>query len=268
MKCVHSWCAHVFQMSVFPLGAWWLTVWPGCALCCSQCHCSLCPTHPRWVTWTGRRAKETAVKHIGVPVPFIYAKRKSSMSKTSVFLLQSGTADPPAPPHFDSRSRIFELDSCGGNGKVCLVYKNCTPGVLFLLLQFYFKKYAKPLSAFSPFRNVSSRCRSPAEWSLVPRSLAVLALPDVHVHLLLQTDDHTPRPARVAVRLHPVRAQPSGQGSKAEHADLRVVNQSVFLKCDSLVHEMFFLEPAVQYSIRTHIKYSRDTGMKKICRIY
>ncbi|XP_017568629.2 tubulin polyglutamylase complex subunit 2 [Pygocentrus nattereri] len=31
-------------------------------------------------------------------------------------------------PHFDSRSRIFELDSCGGNGRVCLVYKNCTPG--------------------------------------------------------------------------------------------------------------------------------------------
>lgn len=37
----------------------------------------------------------------------------------------------PAAPHFDSRSRIFELDSCGGNGKVCLVYKNCTPGALF-----------------------------------------------------------------------------------------------------------------------------------------
>ncbi|XP_012685551.2 tubulin polyglutamylase complex subunit 2 [Clupea harengus] len=29
-------------------------------------------------------------------------------------------------PHFDSRSRIFELDPCAGNGKVCLVYKNCT----------------------------------------------------------------------------------------------------------------------------------------------
>lgn len=34
------------------------------------------------------------------------------------------------PPHFDSRSRVFELDSCGGNGKVCLVYNNCTPGVV------------------------------------------------------------------------------------------------------------------------------------------
>ncbi|KAL2099576.1 hypothetical protein ACEWY4_003970 [Coilia grayii] len=31
-------------------------------------------------------------------------------------------------PHFDSRSRIFELDPCAGNGKVCLVYNNCTEG--------------------------------------------------------------------------------------------------------------------------------------------
>lgn len=31
-------------------------------------------------------------------------------------------------PHFDSRSRIFELDPCAGNGKVCLVYKNCSEG--------------------------------------------------------------------------------------------------------------------------------------------
>ncbi|XP_054640596.1 tubulin polyglutamylase complex subunit 2 isoform X2 [Dunckerocampus dactyliophorus] len=36
----------------------------------------------------------------------------------------------PPPPHFDSRSCIFELDSCGGNGKVCLVYKNSSPGVV------------------------------------------------------------------------------------------------------------------------------------------
>uniref|UniRef100_A0A8C6UJG4 Tubulin polyglutamylase complex subunit 2 n=1 Tax=Neogobius melanostomus TaxID=47308 RepID=A0A8C6UJG4_9GOBI len=34
-----------------------------------------------------------------------------------------------SPPHFDSRSRVFELDSCGGNGKVCLVYNNCSPVV-------------------------------------------------------------------------------------------------------------------------------------------
>lgn len=44
----------------------------------------------------------------------------------------------PAAPHFDSRSRIFELDSCGGNGKVCLVYKNCTTGVLFVFTNSHF----------------------------------------------------------------------------------------------------------------------------------
>ncbi|GAA6099850.1 tubulin polyglutamylase complex subunit 2 [Tachysurus ichikawai] len=33
-------------------------------------------------------------------------------------------------PHFDSRSRIFELDPCGGNGRVCLVYKDCAPDVM------------------------------------------------------------------------------------------------------------------------------------------
>ncbi|KAJ8260807.1 hypothetical protein COCON_G00165300 [Conger conger] len=32
----------------------------------------------------------------------------------------------PEVPHFDERSRILELDPCGGNGKVCLVYRNCT----------------------------------------------------------------------------------------------------------------------------------------------
>ncbi|XP_040015244.1 tubulin polyglutamylase complex subunit 2 isoform X1 [Xiphias gladius] len=42
----------------------------------------------------------------------------------------AGSEHAPTAPHFDSRSRIFELDSCGGNGKVCLVYKNCTPGVV------------------------------------------------------------------------------------------------------------------------------------------
>lgn len=48
----------------------------------------------------------------------------------------AGSEHAPAAPHFDSRSRIFELDSCGGNGKVCLVYKNCTPGDLFIFLTF------------------------------------------------------------------------------------------------------------------------------------
>ncbi|KAM4802847.1 tubulin polyglutamylase complex subunit 2 isoform X1 [Urocitellus parryii] len=35
--------------------------------------------------------------------------------------------DQPEKPHFDSRSVIFELDSCSGNGKVCLVYKSGKP---------------------------------------------------------------------------------------------------------------------------------------------
>uniref|UniRef100_A0A4X2LTJ5 Knr4/Smi1-like domain-containing protein n=2 Tax=Vombatus ursinus TaxID=29139 RepID=A0A4X2LTJ5_VOMUR len=35
--------------------------------------------------------------------------------------------DDPEKPHFDSRNRIFELDSCNGNGKVCLVYKKDKP---------------------------------------------------------------------------------------------------------------------------------------------
>lgn len=33
----------------------------------------------------------------------------------------------PAPPHFDERSRNFELDNCNGYGKICLVYGN-NPG--------------------------------------------------------------------------------------------------------------------------------------------
>uniref|UniRef100_UPI00398EF654 tubulin polyglutamylase complex subunit 2 n=1 Tax=Pristiophorus japonicus TaxID=55135 RepID=UPI00398EF654 len=33
-------------------------------------------------------------------------------------------------PRFNSLSRIFELDGCNGNGKVCLVYKNTESGVV------------------------------------------------------------------------------------------------------------------------------------------
>uniref|UniRef100_A0A5F8GN52 Tubulin polyglutamylase complex subunit 2-like n=1 Tax=Monodelphis domestica TaxID=13616 RepID=A0A5F8GN52_MONDO len=35
--------------------------------------------------------------------------------------------DRPEKPHFDARSVIFELDSCNGNGKVCLVYRRTSP---------------------------------------------------------------------------------------------------------------------------------------------
>ncbi|XP_011841514.1 PREDICTED: tubulin polyglutamylase complex subunit 2 isoform X6 [Mandrillus leucophaeus] len=37
--------------------------------------------------------------------------------------------DQPEKPHFDSRSVIFELDSCNGSGKVCLVYKSGKPAL-------------------------------------------------------------------------------------------------------------------------------------------
>lgn len=53
-------------------------------------------------------------------------------------LYLAGSEHAPAAPHFDSRSRIFELDSCGGNGKVCLVYKNCTQGKTFIFLMLFY----------------------------------------------------------------------------------------------------------------------------------
>ncbi|KAM3845174.1 tubulin polyglutamylase complex subunit 2 isoform 2-T4 [Vipera latastei] len=37
---------------------------------------------------------------------------------------EEGNKEQPKRPHLDSRSLIFELDSCSGTGKVCLVYKN------------------------------------------------------------------------------------------------------------------------------------------------
>ncbi|XP_039399246.1 tubulin polyglutamylase complex subunit 2 isoform X2 [Mauremys reevesii] len=42
---------------------------------------------------------------------------------------EEGNEDQPEKPHFDSRSLIFELDPCNGNGKVCLVYKHTKPVV-------------------------------------------------------------------------------------------------------------------------------------------
>ncbi|XP_072453128.1 tubulin polyglutamylase complex subunit 2-like isoform X6 [Notamacropus eugenii] len=40
---------------------------------------------------------------------------------------EEANEDQPEKPHFDSRSIIFELDSCNGNGKVCLVYRRTSP---------------------------------------------------------------------------------------------------------------------------------------------
>nr|XP_021146211.1 tubulin polyglutamylase complex subunit 2 isoform X2 [Columba livia] len=42
---------------------------------------------------------------------------------------EEGNGDKPEKPHFDSRSLIFELDPCNGNGKVCLVYQHAKPDV-------------------------------------------------------------------------------------------------------------------------------------------
>ncbi|XP_059563168.1 tubulin polyglutamylase complex subunit 2 isoform X1 [Myotis daubentonii] len=42
---------------------------------------------------------------------------------------QEASENQPEKPHFDSRSVIFELDPCNGNGKVCLVYKKGKPAL-------------------------------------------------------------------------------------------------------------------------------------------
>ncbi|XP_067887710.1 tubulin polyglutamylase complex subunit 2 isoform X2 [Heterodontus francisci] len=41
-----------------------------------------------------------------------------------------GKEEPLEKPHFNLQCRIFELDCCNGNGKVCLVYKNIQSGVV------------------------------------------------------------------------------------------------------------------------------------------
>ena len=46
----------------------------------------------------------------------------------SLFLVNCVSDDEFSSPHFDRRSRIFELDSCQGIAKVCLVYTDTKPG--------------------------------------------------------------------------------------------------------------------------------------------
>ncbi|XP_077581867.1 tubulin polyglutamylase complex subunit 2 isoform X2 [Stigmatopora nigra] len=53
-----------------------------------------------------------------------------------------GLTSAPTLPHFDSRSRIFVLDSCGGNGKVCLVYKNTITGVVAQQSEIWFLDFS------------------------------------------------------------------------------------------------------------------------------
>nr|XP_061814644.1 tubulin polyglutamylase complex subunit 2-like [Nerophis lumbriciformis] len=55
---------------------------------------------------------------------------------------ECGLANATTLPHFDSRSRIFELDSCDGNGKVCLVYKNTTTGVVAQQSEIWFLDFS------------------------------------------------------------------------------------------------------------------------------
>ena len=69
--------------------------------------------------------------------PLFFSSKQSWMNKyvwaecVWTLPLTSGFAaseNQPEKPHFDSRSVIFELDPCNGNGKVCLVYKRGKPG--------------------------------------------------------------------------------------------------------------------------------------------
>eukprot|EP00112_Aurelia_sp_Birch-Aquarium-sp1_P023861 Seg729.16 transcript_id=Seg729.16/GoldUCD/mRNA.D3Y31 product="Tubulin polyglutamylase complex subunit 2" protein_id=Seg729.16/GoldUCD/D3Y31 len=41
-------------------------------------------------------------------------------------------------PHFDDRNRVYELDSCNGNGKVCLVYKDLKAGFTTSIPEIWF----------------------------------------------------------------------------------------------------------------------------------
>jgi len=52
----------------------------------------------------------------------------------SVVCLCDLFVDAPEKPKFDHRSRIFELDACDGNCKVCLVYRGTKLGLFTLHL--------------------------------------------------------------------------------------------------------------------------------------
>lgn len=174
--------------------------------------------HLPWLTWTGRKPLHRPVspQHSSYYVQFLDLSLLQEFAKYSFricWCCLTERAQVLAEPHFDSRSRIFELDSCGGNGKVCLVYKNCTAGVLVA--------FAKVLDGFlgtgrkiiTKFGSFFRRC-CPAERNLVPGPLAVLAFSDAVLHVLLQADGHSSGPTWVAVHLHPIWPQPPGKGNK------------------------------------------------------
>ncbi|XP_033033827.1 tubulin polyglutamylase complex subunit 2 isoform X2 [Trachypithecus francoisi] len=130
--------------------------------------------------------------------------------------------DQPEKPHFDSRSVIFELDSCNGNGKVCLVYKSGKPGKLR-------PQYSAPLPGKGSADDTQKRSscldsltglpdgQRPADRSiyqssknfisrrhrdLVPGQSVILAFSHRHLYCLLPPAHHPPGPAPVAVCLH------------------------------------------------------------------
>lgn len=95
------------------------------------------------LTWSVKLDNETIP--VGCMVVNSITKLKPLSQSSSLFSLPSaptladldygeeeteGSECGQTKPSFDSRSRIFELDPCSGNGKVCLVYKGCTKDVV------------------------------------------------------------------------------------------------------------------------------------------
>ena len=63
--------------------------------------------------------------NVWLPVEFFLMNVKNSHSSVADYTFSLLVE---SRPKFDHSSRLFELDSCGGFGKVCLVYKDTKPG--------------------------------------------------------------------------------------------------------------------------------------------
>ncbi|CAI5783400.1 Hypothetical predicted protein [Podarcis lilfordi] len=62
---------------------------------------------------------------LGPPLrPHLLPHQKYPAQPRSAFSFSPKVTGQLEKPHLDSRSLVFELDPCGGNGKVCLVYRN------------------------------------------------------------------------------------------------------------------------------------------------
>ncbi len=84
-------------------------------------------------------------------------------------------------PHFDERNKCFELDSCLGFAKVCLVYKDIASGIITRsdrLISIIFRRFVKPrvsrvilqMCFFASFFAVGVTDSTPEIW-LLDRSL-------------------------------------------------------------------------------------------------